>query len=76
MPPSDTFTRPSFVKVVVSFAIGLFVGVGIVLPAIRTDVAAALASGGGPIGRVIVVGVLGILVVSVGLFGFYRLSRW
>lgn len=73
MGPSDTFARPSFGKVLLSFLTGTVVGVAFVLPAIRADLTVSLLADPGPIGNVVMIGVLAILVVTTGLFGLYRL---
>lgn len=73
MAPDDAFSRPSSLKVFVAFSIGMLLGVGFVLPAVRDDVSLAFTNGADPIGNVVMIGVLSILVVSTGLFGLIRL---
>lgn len=75
MAPSDTFAQPAFAKVALSFAFGLAIGAAFVLPAVRDDVAPLAAGGSGAVRAVIVVGILSIVIVFVGLFGLYRISR-
>lgn len=73
MAPNDTFARPAFGKVLASFVVGIAVGLAIVLPAIRDDVALFAVGDPGPVGNVVLVGVLSIVVLTTGLFGLYRL---
>lgn len=73
MAPSDPFAPPSFPKLLVSLGVGVLVGVGLVLPAVREDVAAAVISNPGPVGSVLLLGVLGMVGVTIGLFALYQL---
>lgn len=73
MAPTDPFAEPSFPKVAVSFGIGIVIGLAIVLPVIRDDVAAATLGDPGPVGHVLLIGVLSVTVVTTGLFALYQL---
>ena len=73
MAPSDTFAQPAFSKVIVSFTLGLAVGFGFVLPAVREDLSAFALSNPGPVGSVLMIGVFSMVVVTTGLFALYRL---
>lgn len=73
MAPTDPFARPSPAKVLLSFAIGTLLGVAIVFPVIRNDVAATSLGDPGPVGIVLVIGVLAVTVVTTGLFALYQL---
>lgn len=73
MAPSDTFARPAFSKVALSFAVGIAVGLGIALPAIQDDLAVVSVGDTGPVGTVLLIGVLSVAVVTTGLFAMYRL---
>ena len=73
MATDDTFARPAFGKVLLSFAFGIALGVVFVLPAIRDDLAGVDVGGPGPVGNVLLIGVLTLVVVTTGLFGLYRL---
>lgn len=73
MEPRDPFKRPSPLKTVLSFATGALVGVVFVSPMVRTDLVPDLLGDPGPVGNVVMIGVLAILVVSTGLFGLIRL---
>ena len=73
MAPADPFAPPSFAKSVLSLAVGFLVGAAIVLPAVREDLLTTLRSNPGPIGNVVLIGVLAIMVVTIALFGLYRL---
>lgn len=72
MATDDPIAEPAFSKVLVSFVIGIALGVAIAVPAVPAEVA-VLASGDlGPIASVLIAGVLGVGVVTVGLFGLYQ----
>lgn len=73
MAPSDPFVPPSFPKLLVSLGLGVLVGVGLVLPAVRDDVTAAIVANPGPVGSVLLLGVVGLVGVTVGLFALYQL---
>lgn len=73
MAPDDTFARPAFGKVLLSFVVGIALGVAFVVPAIQEDLALLDLGGPGPVGNVLLIGVLSLVVVTTGLFGLYRL---
>lgn len=73
MPPEYDFSRPSTIGLYLAFVLGALLGVGFVLPVVRDDVAVDAVLGSGPVGNVVLIGVLAILVVSMGLFGLVRL---
>lgn len=73
MAPSDSFESPSVPRLFVSLAVGVMVGLGIVLPAFRDDLTWATPGAPGPIAAVLLVGVLGLVVVTLGLFALYQL---
>lgn len=75
MAPNDTFAQPAFAKVVLSFAFGLAIGAVFVLPVLREDLASLAAGGSGAVRGVLLVGLVSIVIVSMGLFGLYRISR-
>lgn len=73
MAPNDTFARPAFSKVLVSFVLGIGLGVAFVLPLVRDDLARFAISNPGPVGSVLMIGVLSMVLVTTGLFALYRL---
>lgn len=73
MGQSNSFGRPPFAKVLLSFATGILVGVAFVLPVLPDDLGGDVLADPGPIGNVVTIGVVTILVVAAGLFGLYRL---
>lgn len=73
MAPNDTFAPPAFGKVVLSLAVGIAFGVAVTLPAIQDDLAHVDVGDPGPVGNVLLIGVLSVAVVTTGLFGLYRL---
>lgn len=73
MTPTDPFAEPSPSKLALAFAIGFALGVAAVFPVIRDDVAASSLGDPGPVGIVLVVGVLSVAVVTTGLFALYQL---
>lgn len=73
MARSDTFARPAFGKVALSFAFGIVVGLGSALPVIQDDLATVSVGDAGPVGTVLLIGVLSVAVVTTGLFAMYRL---
>lgn len=75
MAPNDTFARPAFGPILASFVVGIASGLAIALPAVRDDLSLLTAGGSSPVGDVVLVGVLSIFVVTMGLFGLFRLSR-
>ena len=75
MAPNDTFAQPAFGKVLASLAVGVAVGLAIALPAVRDDLSLLAAGGSSPVGDVILVGVLSMVLVTLSVFGLFRLSR-
>jgi hypothetical protein len=73
MEHDDAFAEPTFLKVFLSFSAGILLGVVFVLPIVRGELTLGILDEPGPIGNVVLIGVLAILVVSMGLFGLYRL---
>lgn len=73
MAPTDPFAAPSFPKVLLSFGIGICVGLAVVLPVIRDDVSSLALGPPGPIGSVLLIGVLAVTVVTTGMFALYQL---
>lgn len=73
MAPTDPFAEPSAAKVLLSFAVGTLLGVVVVFPVIRNDVTATSLGDPGPVGIVLVIGVLSVTVVTTGLFVLYQL---
>ena len=73
MAPTDEFAPPAFGKVLLSFALGIGLGVVFVLPAVRDDLLIVDVGTTDPVGNVVLIGVLSIAVVTTGLFGLYRL---
>lgn len=75
MAPGDTFAKPAFAKVALSFAFGLALGAALVLPVVRDDLAPLASGGSGAVRGVLLAGLFSIVIVSMGLFGLYRISR-
>ena len=75
MAPDDSFAQPAFAKVFLSFAFGLALGAAFVLPVVRDDLAPLLSGGSGAVRGVLLVGLVSIVIVSMGLFGLYRISH-
>lgn len=73
MTPTDPFAEPSPTKLVLAFAFGTVLGIAAVFPVIRDDIAASNLGDPGPVGIVLVVGVLSVAVVTTGLFALYQL---
>lgn len=73
MAPNDPFSPPSFGKILLSFGIGIGVGLAIVLPVIHDDLGTTTLGDPGPIGNVLLIGVLSLTVVTTGLFALYQL---
>lgn len=73
MSTSDAIADPAFSKVLASFAIGIALGVAVAAPAVPSEVAVLLSGDPGPIGKVLIAGVLSVVVVALGLFGLYQL---
>ena len=71
--PDDTFARPAFSKVVLSFAIGIAIAAAMLVPVVRDDLVRIGLSNPGPVGNVLLIGVLSMVVVTTGLFALYRL---
>jgi len=71
----DSFATPAFAKVFLSFAFGLAIGAALVLPVVRDDLAPLASGGSGAVRGVLLIGLFSIAIVSMGLFGLYRISR-
>ena len=75
MAQGDSFATPAFAKVFLSFAFGLAIGAALVLPVVRDDLVPLVSGGSGAVRGVLLVGLFSIVIVSMGLFGLYRISR-
>lgn len=73
MAHGDPFAPSTFPKLLASLLAGAAVGAGIVLPTISEDLAAAAIVNPGPVGNALLLGVLGMVGVTVGLFALYQL---
>lgn len=73
MTPDNPFSQPVFGKVILSFGIGIALGLTLTFPAIQNDLGGVTLGDTGPVGNVLLLGVLSIAVVTTGLFGLYRL---
>lgn len=72
MATEDPLAGPAFSKVLVSFVIGIALGVAMAAPAVPREVTVLASGDPGPVGSVIIAGVLSVVVVTVGLFGVYQ----
>lgn len=72
MAPGDTLADPAFSKVLVSFVVGIGLGAALAVPTVASEVAGLASGDTGPIGSVLVAGVLSVVIVTVGLFGLYQ----
>jgi len=73
--PDDSFAQPAFAKVFLAFAFGLALGAAFVLPVVRDDLAPLASGGSGAVRGVLLIGLFSIVIVSMGLFGLYRISH-
>lgn len=67
------FAPSTFPKLLASLLGGVAVGAGIVLPTVSEDLAAAAIANPGPVGNALLLGVVGMVGVTVGLFALYQL---
>lgn len=73
MTRGDPFAPSTFPKLVASLLAGAAVGAGFVLPTVSEDLAAAAIANPGPVGNALLLGVVGMVGVTVGLFALYQL---
>lgn len=73
MAPSQTLAQPSFRKLVVSFGIGIGIGVLALLPGFPRGMTGAIQGDPGPVGNVLLVGILLLVVVTLGLLSMLQL---
>lgn len=73
MATNDAMADPAFSKVFASFVIGIALGVAVAAPAVPSEIAVLVSGNPGPIGKVLIAGVLSVVVVTLGLFGLYQL---
>lgn len=65
--------QPSFGKLIVSFGLGVGIGVLALLPGFADGFAGAIQGDPGPVGNALLVGILLLVVVTLGLFSLFQL---
>lgn len=72
MTQGGPFAPTSFPKLLASLAAGAAVGAGFVLPTVHEGLASAALANPGPVGNALLIGVVGMVGVTVGLFALYQ----